>query len=382
MSDALIHPAALHQWLLDLWRSAGSEPTEATLVADHLVGANLSGHDSHGVGMVPRYVQALLAGELSLNQSLATVLDHGSLLSLDAGHGLGQALGHAAMDRAIARAREHGVCVLGLRRAHHLGRIGHWAEQAVAAGFAAIHFTNVLSRPLVAPQGGAEARFSTNPFTVGLPGPDGEAILLDVATSAIAMGKVRVAFNRGVDVPVGSLIDADGRPTRDPAAMFAPADGRPGALLPAAAHKGYALSVVCELLAGALTGGGSAHPDRLQQQFAIYNNMLAIVFDPQRVGPLEAFEREARAFTDWVRSARRQEGVEGILMPGEPERQSRAVRADGIPIDAGTLRELDQAEAAMAADRGARHAPPPGPLSGFTHSGSSAALRALHPTQD
>ena len=362
-ATALVLPAALHGWVVALWRTAGSSQTEARLAADHLVAANLSGHDSHGVGMLPRYVQALLVDELRLNQQPLTVLDHGSLLTLDAQRGLGQALAHAAMEQAIARAREHGVCVLGLRNCHHLGRVGHWAEQAVAAGLASIHFTNVLSRPLVAPEGAAEARFSTNPFTVGLAGPAGEPLILDFATSAIAMGKVRVAYNRGDQVPAGALIDADGRPSRDPATLFAPADGRPGALLPAAAHKGYALSVVCEMLAGALTGGGTAHPANLQSRHGVYNNMLAIVFDPQRLGPAAPFEHEAREFMAWVRSARLREGADAILMPGEPERLNAQERATGIPLDAETLAQLDAAEQALVAAFGARHAPPPGPLS-------------------
>ena len=366
MNGLRVTPSRLHQWVEALWRTAGSSEKEARLTADHLVAANLSGHDSHGVGMLPRYVQALLVDELQLNQAPVTVLDHGSLLTLDAQRGLGQALAHAAMEQAIERAHEHGVCVLGLRHCHHLGRVGHWAEQAVRAGLASIHFTNVLSRPLVAPEGAAEARFSTNPFTVGLPGPEGEPLVLDFATSAIAMGKVRVAYNRGDEVPAGALIDADGRASRDPATMFAPADGRPGALLPAAAHKGYALSVVCEMLAGALTGGGSAHPANLTSQYGIYNNMLAIVFDPHRVGPQAPFEHEAREFAAWVRSARLRDGVDAILMPGEPERRSARARADGIPLDVETLAQLDAAERDVAAAFGDRHAPPPGPLSART----------------
>jgi len=196
MADHLIRPAALHRWMVGLWRAAGSAEREAPLTADHLVAANLAGHDSHGVGMAPRYVRALLGGELPLNQTVEIAADNGSLLTVDAHRGLGQSVAFQAMEIAIDRARRHGVCVMGLKRSHHLGRIGHWAEQATAQGLVSIHFTNAVSAPaMVAPYGGAQARFLTNPFTVGIPRPGGEPILLDFATSAVAHGKVRVAYN-------------------------------------------------------------------------------------------------------------------------------------------------------------------------------------------
>ena len=197
MTDSLIPTAALHRWTADLWRAAGSSDREATLTADHLVGANLAGHDSHGVGMIPRYVDAFLAGELPLNQSVSIASDGGALLTVDGKHGIGSSVAFQAMEIAIDRARRHGVCVIGLKNAHHIGRVGHWAEQAMASGFASIHFTNALAAaPMVAPYGGAQARFLTNPLTVGIPRRGADPILLDFATSAIAYGKARVAYNR------------------------------------------------------------------------------------------------------------------------------------------------------------------------------------------
>jgi uncharacterized oxidoreductase len=233
VADHLIPTAALHGWTAGLWRAAGSNEQESRLAADHLVGANLAGHDSHGVGMVPRYVKALLEDELQLNQTVAIVQDTGSSLTLDGRRGLGQSIAYQAMELAVARARRDGVCILGLRNAHHIGRVGHWAEQAAAQGFVSIHFTNAVSRPaMVAPFGGAQARFLTNPFTVAIPRAGGEPVLLDFASSAIAQGKVRVAYNRKEKVPQGCLIDAKGRPTDDPAVMFEPEGGPFGALVP------------------------------------------------------------------------------------------------------------------------------------------------------
>ena len=360
MAEQLIPPATLHRWTVDLWRAAGSSEREATLVADHLVGANLAGHDSHGVGMTPRYVKALLEGDLQLNRKVEVASDSGSVLTLDGQRGLGQSVAFQAMEVAIERARRDGVCVIGLRNAHHIGRVGHWAEQAVAAGLVSIHFTNAVSSPpMVAPYGGAQARFLTNPFTVGIRGPGGEPVVLDFATSAIAHGKARVAWNKKVKVPSGCLIDARGRPTDDPSVMFEPEEGPRGALLCFAAHKGYALAMICELLGAALTGGPTTRPANMTMKSAIWNNMLVIVFDPTRLAGGSAFESEARSFIDWVRSAPLSGELDAILVPGDPERRSRKARASAVPIDTATLAELDGAAEAIAGARGSS----PGPLS-------------------
>jgi uncharacterized oxidoreductase len=341
MSDHFIPTDALHRWTAQLWRAAGSSEREAALTADHLVGANLAGHDSHGVGMVPRYVKSLLSNELQLNRMIQTVTDSGSLLVADGQRGLGQSVAHQAMELAIDRARRHGVCILGLRNSHHLGRVGHWAEQAAAQGLVSIHFTNaVAAQAMVAPHGGAQGRFLTNPFTVAIPRAGGEPVLLDFATSAIAQGKVRVAYNRKEKLPADFLIDAQGNPSNDPAVMFEPEGGPHGALVTFAGHKGYALAMVCELLGAALIGGETTRPANQVLKHAIWNNMLAIVFDPAQLGTSEAFEREARAFVEWVKSART---TSEILMPGDPERRMRKARAAKVPIDEGTLRQLDQA---------------------------------------
>ena len=360
MADLFVPPGPLHRWMIELWTCAGSSAREAELTADHLIAANLAGHDSHGVGMAPRYLKALAAGELRLNQDVQLVADSGALLTVDGQRGLGQSVAHQAMELAIERARLHGVCVVGLRNSHHLGRVGHWAEQAIAAGFVSIHFTNAVGTPpMVAPFGGAQARFLTNPFTVGIPRPGLPPIVLDFATSAIAHGKVRVAHNKKVPVPPGCLIDAEGRPTTDPGVMFEPDGGPYGALVPFAAHKGFALAMVCELLGAALIGGPTAQPEHLGLRHAIYNNMLAIVFDPARLGDRAPFLHEAARFVEWVQSSRLADGADAILMPGDPERRSRAARAAGVPIDAGTMAQLDQASADVAIAAGRS----PGPLS-------------------
>ena len=374
MTGGLIPTGVLHRWTLDLWRAAGCNEVEAMRVADHLVAANLAGHDSHGVGMTPRYVNALLGGELELNRTAEIAVDSGGLLIVDGHRGLGQSVAFQAMEIAIDRARRGGVCVMGLRNAHHIGRVGprHPVERGVRGTCLgqherqdrrhvgqrrrAVHGRGVGHR--IGHLGhGAQARFLTDPFTVGIPGPGGEPIVLDFATSAVAHGKVRVAYNRKDKVPPGCLIDAQGRPTDDPAVMFEPEEGPRGALVTFAGHKGYALAMVCELLAAALTGGPTTRPANLTMKHAIWNNMLAIVFDPARLGSGASFEAEARGFIDWVRSAPLTGAIDSILMPGDPERRSRKERAGAVPVDGGTLLQLDEAAAAIARGRS------PGPLS-------------------
>jgi len=343
---------AARQWVFDLWRAAGSCEQEARLTADHLVGANLAGHDSHGVGMIGRYVRSLQAGGLQLNQRLAVVSDTGSMLVVDGQGGMGQSMAFQAMELAVERARRHGVAIVGLRRSHHLGRVGHWAEQAMAAGFASIHFTNVVGKPSVAPHGGIQSRLGTNPLTIGLPRRQGPPILLDFASAAIALGKVAVARSRSEQVPPGKLIDHRGRPTTDPAVMY---ETPLGALLPAAGHKGYALGMVCDLLGSALFGG--LLPPLKQGLAGFYNDMLTVVFDPERLGAGEPFEREASAYIDYVRSAERADPDAPIEIPGDFERRCRAQRAGALPLDSGTLRELDEAARTINARSGAALAP-------------------------
>jgi hydroxycarboxylate dehydrogenase B len=355
-----VNTPALHHWVVQLFESAGSSALEAKLTADHLVGANLAGHDSHGVGMAPRYVNSYLNNELQLNQTVAVVADTGSMLVVDGKRGMGPSVAYQTMDLAIERAKQHGVVAVGLRNAHHIGRIGHWAEKTVAAGMISVHFTNALSRPaLVAPFGGAEGRFVTNPFTVGIPRPNGDPIVLDFATSALAHGKVRVAHNKKVKVPMGSLIDAKGHPTDNPGVMF-PAPGQEdsiGALVTFAEHKGYALAMVCELLGAALTGGETTQPHNYPKQYGIWNNMFTLVLDPNKLGTQSRFESEAASFVDWVKSARLSaagEAMGGIMMPGDPERKMRAARANLIPIDAGTMSQMDDAAAAVNTRMGSK----------------------------
>jgi hydroxycarboxylate dehydrogenase B len=325
-------------------RAAGSLEEEARLVAANLVLANLSGHDSHGVGMIPRYVDAVLEGGLTPNASAKVLLDGGSLLSLDGQRGYGQVVGEQAMALGMARAKELGNCVLALANSHHLGRIGHFAEMAAGHGLVSIHFVNVLSRPVVAPWGGADGRYGTNPCCVGVPLKGKDPFVLDFATSRVAQGKMRVAHNEGRRVEPGYLIDEQGRPTTDPGVVVVPqANGFFGALMPFGEHKGYGLAVACELLGGALTGGGTWHRPADATR-AVVNGMLSILIDPQKLGTRATFEKEAMSFIEWLKQSPPGPDSDGVRIAGEPEREARAKREkNGIAVDDTTWQEIEAA---------------------------------------
>ncbi len=304
--------------------------------------ANLSGHDSHGVGMLPRYVDAVLEGGLKPNNSVRVVLDTGSLLTLDGQRGYGQIVGEQAMQLGMARAKAHGSCIMTLANAHHLGRIGHFAEMTVAQGLVSLHFVNVLSRPVVAPFGGADGRYGTNPCCIGIPLKGRDPFVLDFATSRVAQGKMRVAYNEGRRAEPGTLIDEDGRPTTDPGVVVVPqSKGLFGALLAFGEHKGYGMAVACELLGGALTGSGTWHKPTDPSVRAVINGMLTILIDPAKLGTQAAFEQEATAFVDWLRAGPVAPGFDAVQIAGDPERAYRAQReVDGIVIDAQTWQEM------------------------------------------
>ena len=320
-------------------RAMGSSDAEAGDVAEHLVAANLSGHDSHGVGMLPDYVRLLQAGLLVPNQRLELVADRGGVLVFDAGRGFGQAMAKEAMRQGIARARQQGSVAVALRNSAHVGRIGHWAEQCAAAGMVSVHFVNVADhRPLQAPYGCSDARLGTNPFAVAVPGTGPEPqLLLDMATSAIAFGKARVARNKGVPVPEGVLIDGQGRPTTDPTTYV---DTREGALLAFGAHKGSGLAILCEVLGGAVAGGMTIAPHHGDQD-GIVNGMLSFILDVSSLGDPAHIGGEARAVGDWVKASPPAPGFAEVLLPGEPERRARERRlAEGVLIDDKSLADI------------------------------------------
>ncbi len=341
-TNHLFKPASLARAIEAIVAAGGSEAREARVVAENLITANLTGHDSHGIGMIPRYVDSLMEGGLRPNRHPEVKFDGGALVALDGQAGYGQVIGLESTAIAIARAKQHGVCVMALANSHHLCRIGQWAEQAVAEGLVSISFVNVISRSIVAPFGGSDARFGTNPCTIGIPLAGQAPFILDMATSGVAQGKVRVAHNKGEKMPPGLLLDDQGLPTLDP--RFGVVEPF-GALTTFGLHKGFGLAVVCELLGGALSGGGTWHTeDRSKKR--VLNGMLTILIDPHKLGTAPVFEREAREFISWVKKSPPAPGSDRVRIAGEPERETRAKREkEGIAVDANTWLEIHAAGA-------------------------------------
>jgi hydroxycarboxylate dehydrogenase B len=333
----LIALPRLHTAMRHLVQGFGSSELEVQQVTSNLIEANLTGHDSHGIGMLPRYADAYLEGGLKPNAHITTTLDGGAMLRLDGNAGFGQVVGFEAMALAAQRARTHGCCVVALGNAHHLGRIGAWAEQVAAQGLVSLHLVNVIARPIVAPHGGVAARFGTNPFCAGVPLPGRPPVILDFATSVVAQGKVRVAHNKGEQVAPGLLLDDAGHATTYPRYCVVPPLG---ALLTFGGHKGYGLALMCELLGGALAGGQTQSTTDSGQK-RVLNGMLSVLIDPAALGGVAQFESEALAFLTRVQNTAARDGYGPVQVAGDAERHTRAAReAAGVPVDHTTWQEI------------------------------------------
>src|SRR4051794_7481266 len=323
-TPVLIGADTLEALIANIFVANGCAAAEAGRISHHLLGANLAGHDSHGVVRVPRYVEWQQAGYIVAGQSAEIVTDGGAFALLDGKFGFGQTVAPEACALGIERALQHGTAIIALKNAGHVGRIGAYSEQALAAGLISIHFVNVAGSVLVAPFGGTERRFSTAPFSVGV--PTDPPVVLDFATSLVAEGKVLVASRGGKPLPEGALIEPDGTLSADPATLFGPLEGverdnqrGAGAIRAFGEHKGSGLALICELLAGAFTGSGAAGPG----QRRICNGMLSIYVMPEAFGTENALAAEARTYLDFFKSAKPMPGAE-VLLPGEPERRMRA----------------------------------------------------------
>ena len=333
----------LEGFIAEIFTRAGCDRDEGARVSHHLLSANLTGHDSHGVIRTPRYIQWLQEGKVKAGQTLTIVHETPTHAIVDGNFGFGQTIGPLTVDYGIAKAKQHGLTAVGLRNTGHIGRIGDWGERAANAGLVSLHFVNVWHGELVAPFGGVDRRFSTNPICIGVPTKQGP-IILDFATSMAAEGKVLVASNGGKPVPEGALIEPDGKLTSSPTALYGPIAGTmernsangEGALRTFGEHKGSGLAFMCEILAGCLTGGGTSGPIPGGKRGQIANGMFSIYLLPGSFGT-SGFEEAARDYAHYVKASRPATPGGEVLIPGEPENRYRAERlAKGIPIQTAT----------------------------------------------
>ncbi|MBC8357230.1 MAG: malate/lactate/ureidoglycolate dehydrogenase [Planctomycetes bacterium] len=344
-----LQPEALKAFISNIFVRAGCGDEEAAVIGDHLVEANLAGHDSHGVIRAPIYLQWMNEQKAVAGKSLEIVVDSGPLVVADAGLGFGQWTGRQAVAIGVERCRQNGVSVVALRNSAHLGRIGTWAELAAAEGLVSLHFVNTTGLGMfVVPSGGRDARLSVNPVCVGIPIEGREPIILDMAAAATAEGKLKVAKNKGVPVPDNTIVDAEGNPTNDANDFYGPPGGRPvGAILPFGGHKGYGLGLVAEILAGAFTGGGCSEPGKT----LLEQGMLSVYLDPEKLASPGPLFEEIRRYVDFVKSSRPTTPGGEVILPGEIENRNRAERRAGLEMDDATWGQIVEAAASVGVEQ-------------------------------
>lgn len=319
--------------------AAGAGEDEAIVVARYLVMSDLVGHASHGVLRVRQYVEQIQKGEIVCRKEPVVVSEGPGFAVLEGGLGFGQIGAEHATRLACAKAKTQGIALVALRNSAHVGRLGDWVELAAELGCVSFHFVNTLSMPRVAPWGGREGRLSTNPLAWGMPIAGAAPIVVDLTTSVVAEGKVRMNRDAGKPVPEGWIVDRDGKSTSDAKALYAG-----GSLLPLggleAGHKGYALSLMVDLMAGAISGGGASGADRKIN----CNNFTVIAIDPTLLAADDWIGRDAARFSEWIKSATPADASKPVLLPGDVERAARAHNLrEGLLLSDATIRTLKDA---------------------------------------
>jgi hydroxycarboxylate dehydrogenase B len=337
--------AAMHRFsvaeLTDLTQrlvaAMGTPPGIAAAMAEMLVGANLAGHDSHGVLRIPAYLRQVENGSLQPAAEPQVTRETVATAVADAGRGWGHYSARWGMELAMAKARAAGIGAVTLAHCNHIGRLGEFVEQAARAGLIGFVTTGGGSRGSggAFPPGGTERALGTNPIAFAVPTGDGPPFVIDLATTVVAEGKLQVARSKGETVPPGCLVDRDGRPSVQPADYY---DG--GSLLHFGGYKGYALSLLVCLLGG-LSGGFSVAPWRMNGVFLQAIDVAAFQ-DPAE------HRTAAAAFLDGIKSIPLAAGATEILVPGEPEQRNRVHRrTHGIEIPDTIWTQLQECAAKL-----------------------------------
>jgi hydroxycarboxylate dehydrogenase B len=311
--------------------AAGSPAEESRYVAGVLVRANLAGHDSHGILRLPQYVEAIRGGALRPGAPITVERETRAAAVLDGHRGWGPIVARRAMQLAIEKAHAVGTGTVAVRGSQHVGRVGEYPTMAAAENMIGIAFVNSYGGgATVVPWGGIEGRFAPNPIAFAAPSGTDWPVLVDLTTSVVPEGKVRLARSEGRQLPEGCLIDAAGNPTTDPAALYA---SPPGALLPLGGivgHKGTGLSLMAELLGGVLSGAGIAGAASTGSGNGLFFQAINIA----DFLPLEEFLQAVQTLMAWIKSSRPAPGVTEVLVPGEPEhRTTQRRQREGFPVD-------------------------------------------------
>lgn len=331
-----VTPERLRAIVTSVFQAAGAPTDVAERVAHSLVENNTVGHDSHGVLRVGAYLNMLREGRVDPRGQLTVVRQTASTALLDGGRNFGQITAHRAMDAAIRKAREHDIGWVAIRNCSHAGRLGEYTVQAAEQGFMAMMFSSGSARGGgVAPYLGTSRVFCTNPITWAIPAGNHPPVFMDYATSVCAQGKIQAAIDKGVSIPEGCLLDANGEPTTDPSEQM-----RGGVMLPFGLHKGYCLSFLVEVVSSGLIGAAcSAFPEYVPDFPTVM-----LVFNIEAFQPLEQFRATVDRMIAITKAARKAPGVDEILVPGEPEWKTREQRLrDGIDLPQATWDRLVQA---------------------------------------
>lgn len=329
-----VDPAKVKRFVVDLFGKYGVKAEDAAMVADHLIDADLKGINTHGLTRIPLYTEKIDAGICNATGTPEVVRDFGATALIDAKDTLGQVSATMAMNLAIKKASDYGVGFVGVRNGCHYGTAGYYAMMAERLGM--IGFSSTNSGVWVSPFGGIEARLGTNPFAVAIPAEKHLPVLLDMATSRVARGKLLVAVKKGVPIPDDWALDPDGNVTTDPARGLA------GMLLPLG-YKGYGMAVVIDMLTGVLMGSGFGKMVDTATDFPkVGNNFMAI--NTEVFCELGEFTRNMDAFIDEIKATKLADDAEQILMPGEIEfhKEAENMAGGGVPLQPFQLRELRQ----------------------------------------
>ena len=308
--------------------------TEAEIVTRSMVDANRVGHDSHGIIHLPKYVRELEAGLIQPGAPTETLHESASIAVLDGNWGFGPVIATRAVELAIEKAKQTDISSVAVSQCNEVGRLGGYACLAADAEMIGVLMTNDHGGgTCVAPHGGIEGRLSTNPIACAVPIEGRDPIVLDMSTSVVASGKIRVKQHQDEVLPHGWLIDAKGESTTYADAFYSTP---PAALLPfggIAAHKGFGLSVIVDILAGALTGAGCSEGEDAR----VGNGLFVLVLNVASFRGFPGFSAEIERFIAYLKSAKRAAGVDAIRMPGERGwEEQRKREQEGIPIDAET----------------------------------------------
>lgn len=327
----------------------GSPPERSAWVAETLLRANLAGHDSHGIMRLLQYAEFARDGNIDMSADVVTLRESGATALLDAQRTWGQVAAKVAMERAIAIAARQGISMVALVNCPHIGRLGEYVVMAAQRDMIATAYVNSQTGGSgnVAPWGGAEGRFTPTPLAFAAPTGLDWLVLVDITASVMPEGKVRDHLFRGAQLPENVIIDAAGNPSRDPADFYGPPTG---ALLPLGGpvgHKGYALGVMIEMLAGGLSGAGYVSEAATTHG----NGVLFQVMNIAAFEDIADFKRRTRDLIAHVKSAKARAGIDEVLFPGEPEYRSTRQRSRaGIELPERLWQELNELAAKLGVE--------------------------------